>query len=542
LTALTKPQKMAYSARIEKALRNKVKDHNEEVEELDLAWDAKVTYKTILEVFKRGIGAYKTNPSSVRPGVQSADQWAFARCNSFLYALKEGMFKRGKHDTDLLPKEHPVRKEMDERDLKDIDRKPTAGMMKEAEKGLEWRREYNRGGTAIGVARARDIASGKNLSLSSIKRMYSFFSRHEVDKQAEGFNYGEEGYPSAGRIAWALWGGDAGFKWSTKKVQEIKKEEKNLEMEAKEIKNIEKETREIVGTIITDGLELPLFDSIAEAEAEAEKLGGTGYHEHTIDGEVFYMPFEDHEQAKKVMGKINMKEHYPGHEKEEEEEVLVEDNSKDEDYRNKLSPDIETRNFKLEDVEVREHEDGHLVVGYGAVFNSESNNLGGFTEFISRDAFEGREKDDVRFLLNHDPNYIMGRTTSGTLKLRVDEKGLRYEVAIPDTSAGRDLLISLKRGDITQSSFAFTVEKDSWSQSETGAAVRTIEKVSRLFDVSAVTYPAYPNASVGLRSMETWKNNLKESLEHEKRENEKQEIDQWNRSLAVRKLKIVKLK
>ena len=495
---------MAYSARIEKALRNKVKDHNEEVKELDVAWNAKVTYKTILEVFKRGIGAYKTNPGSVRPGVQSADQWAFARCNSFLLALKEGKFKRGKHDTDLLPKEHPVRKEMDERDLKDIDRKPTAGMIKEAEQGLEWRREYNRGGTAVGVARARDIASGKNLSLSSIKRMYSFFSRHEVDKQAEGFNYGEEGYPSAGRIAWALWGGDAGFKWSTKKVEEIKKEEKNLSMEAKENKIIEElknsEERHIVK-----------FE-----ETEEEYI-------------IHYAKIHDEEpkEEPEVM---------------EEEEVLVEDNSKDEDYRSKLSPDIETRNFKLEDVEVREHEDGHLVVGYGAVFNSESNNLGGFTEFISRDAFEGREEDDVRFLLNHDPNFIMGRTTSGTLKLRVDEKGLRYEVAIPDTTAGRDLLISLKRGDITQSSFAFTVEKDSWSQSETGAAVRTIEKVSRLFDVSAVTYPAYPNASVGLRSMETWKNNLKESLANEKKENEKQEIDLWNRSLALRKLKIVKLK
>ena len=136
----------------------------------------------------------------------------------------------------------------------------------------------------------------------------------------------------------------------------------------------------------------------------------------------------------------------------------------------------------------------------------------------------------------------MGRTTSGTLKLRVDDKGLRYEVAIPDTSAGRDLLVSLKRGDISESSFAFTVEDDSWEQGENGAAVRTIKKVSRLYDVSAVTYPAYPNASVGLRSMEAWKDNMKETLEREKEEMKNEEIDSWNRSLAARKLKIVKLK
>mgnify|MGYP001139485422 CR=1 FL=1 len=96
--------------------------------------------------------------------------------------------------------------------------KPTSGMQEEAQRGLDWRREYGRGGTEVGVARARDIVNGKNLSEDTVKRMFSFFSRHEVDKQAEGFSSGEDGYPSAGRIAWALWGGDAGFSWSRDKV------------------------------------------------------------------------------------------------------------------------------------------------------------------------------------------------------------------------------------------------------------------------------------------------------------------------------------
>ena len=91
---------------------------------------------------------------------------------------------------------------------------PTDAMRSEAERGLAWRREYGRGGTAVGVARGRDISSGKNLSASTVLRMFSFLSRHEVDKKGRGFNRGEEGYPSAGRIAWALWGGDPAFTWS----------------------------------------------------------------------------------------------------------------------------------------------------------------------------------------------------------------------------------------------------------------------------------------------------------------------------------------
>ena len=97
--------------------------------------------------------------------------------------------------------------------------KPSKGMVEEALKGLKWREEYNRGGTAVGVARARDISNGKNLSDDTVKRMHSFFSRHEVDKKGQGFTPDEDGFPSAGRIAWALWGGDAGQVWAADKVK-----------------------------------------------------------------------------------------------------------------------------------------------------------------------------------------------------------------------------------------------------------------------------------------------------------------------------------
>lgn len=98
----------------------------------------------------------------------------------------------------------------------DIDFTPPEGARAEAEKGLAWRDEYGRGGTAVGIARGRDISNGKSLSPSTINRMVSYFARHEVDKQGEGWSPGEDGFPSNGRIAWALWGGDPGRTWAEK--------------------------------------------------------------------------------------------------------------------------------------------------------------------------------------------------------------------------------------------------------------------------------------------------------------------------------------
>lgn len=98
----------------------------------------------------------------------------------------------------------------------EIDTKPTESMATEAQRGLDWRSEFGRGGTEVGIARARDISNRSELSISTVKRMVSFFARHEVDKQAEGFRPGEDGYPSNGRIAWALWGGDAGRSWANR--------------------------------------------------------------------------------------------------------------------------------------------------------------------------------------------------------------------------------------------------------------------------------------------------------------------------------------
>lgn len=97
---------------------------------------------------------------------------------------------------------------------------PNQAMRKEARRGLDWRSEFGRGGTEVGIARARDISNGENLSMNTVRRMVSYFARHEVDKEAEGFRPGEDGYPSNGRIAWALWGGDAGRSWANQQVED----------------------------------------------------------------------------------------------------------------------------------------------------------------------------------------------------------------------------------------------------------------------------------------------------------------------------------
>ena len=399
---------------------------------------------------------------------------------------------------------------MESRALSDIDGTPTSGMVSEAIRGLEWREEFGRGGTQVGVSRARDIKNKKNLSISSIKRMFSFFSRHEVDKKAEGFRPGENGYPSNGRIAWALWGGDAGFSWSKNKMEQIRKEEEReltkddnttpliikIEKEDKSImENLDK--RHIQNVVETDDTYIITYEKPKEAQEPME------------DSEKVEMEKQGYEEKNDVRSSVNEKE---------------------------------VRHFTLSDIEIREEGENKVVVGYGSVFNSLSNNLGGFREIISPRAFEGRLEDDVRFLFNHDANLVLARTTNNTLRLRVDEKGLRYEAVMPNTSTARDLMELMNNGTINQSSFAFVVEDDEWEQTSDGT-VRTINKVSRLYDVSAVTYPAYEDATVALRSMETWKKDfLASQVEKEKEENKREEMDLHRRSLASLKLKLNKLK
>ena len=101
---------------------------------------------------------------------------------------------------------------------------PTSGMASAAKRALKWKSEGEPGGTLVGLARANQLKDRDPLTASTVLRMYSFFSRHEVDKQATGFRSGEEGFPSKGRVAWDLWGGDGGYSWSTAKRNQIMRE------------------------------------------------------------------------------------------------------------------------------------------------------------------------------------------------------------------------------------------------------------------------------------------------------------------------------
>lgn len=146
------------------------------------------------------------------------------------------------------------------------------------------------------------------------------------------------------------------------------------------------------------------------------------------------------------------------------------------------------------------------VEGYAAVFNSDSEDMG-FIERIAPGAFKKALKtSDTRALFNHDSNIILGRTSAGTLELKEDKKGLFMSIIPPDTQLIRDMVLApIERGDITQQSFGFTVKADKWKEIDGKTPIRTITEIGELFDVSPVTFPAYPDTDVALRSLENIK-------------------------------------
>lgn len=387
---------------IQKALEKKRDDHNKEVSKLSLKWNAKVTLAKLEKVFNRGVGAFHGNPGSVRPSVKSPEQWALARVNSFLYAMKKGKFRSGKHDTDLLPNNHPIKEKMKEE-------KNERHIKKVVETGDEIH-----------------IVYGKSEDWEGI----------EVTKNDS---------------------------------EEVEEMDMHLEDEEEKMHHEDEEEKDM------------------HDEDEEEK----GWHED--DEEKMY------------------------HEDEEEKDMH------DEDEEDKRSLDnVEKRFFNVQ-TRVDKKNKRNIVSGHAAVFGQLSEDLGGFREMISPKAFDNVLDNDVRAFFNHDPNFLLARTSSGTLKLAVDKKGLSYSFDVPDTTAGRDLLVSMNRGDITQSSFAFTVEKDSWSNKD-GKEIRTIEKVGRLYDVSPVSIPAYPSANDLKVAKRSYKTNTKKG--------------DWQRSTDLLNLKI----
>lgn len=193
----------------------------------------------------------------------------------------------------------------------------------------------------------------------------------------------------------------------------------------------------------------------------------------------------------------------------------------------------------LKEIRVSESENGAVIEGHAAVFNSWSETLGGifpFKEKVRKGAFnESIGRDDIRALFNHDPNYVLGRNRAGTLELVEDDVGLRVRITPPDTSWARDIVTSIRRGDISQMSIGFVVEEDKWS-TEDGIDTRELRKV-KLFDVSPVTFPAYTATDVGVRAMQEY-----DGYKAEQRSREQAEQESAKRAKEKAKLNGLKTK
>lgn len=181
-----------------------------------------------------------------------------------------------------------------------------------------------------------------------------------------------------------------------------------------------------------------------------------------------------------------------------------------------------------------------IVEGYALRFNTESNDLGGFVETISPEALKDADLSDVRCLIDHDSSKVLGRTTSETLELNIDDEGLYFRCQLPNTSYSKDLYENIRLGNINQCSFGFVLDEDgdSFEKRDDGLFKRTLRKIKSLFDVSVVTYPAYDDTDVApaLRSIE----NIKESEQEEIRK--AQEAEQRKLDIAKAQLELMKLK
>jgi uncharacterized protein len=191
-------------------------------------------------------------------------------------------------------------------------------------------------------------------------------------------------------------------------------------------------------------------------------------------------------------------------------------------------------------IELRTEDDSQKIVGYAAVYDQLSEDLGGFKEKIRKGAFANSiKKDDIKLLFNHDPNYVLGRNKNGTLKLEEDEHGLKIEATPPETSFAKDLMSLMERGDVDQMSFGFIVNEDEWDTADRENPIRTLLDVE-LFDTSVVVYPAYKQTSVNVRTTEDVYKEYKDKINQQSQEARK--LDEIEARTQERKAKLRKVK
>ena len=386
------------------------------------------------------------------------------------------------------------------REIRQDSYSPTGAMKDEAQRGLDWRQEFNRGGTEIGVARARDIINGRDLSLDTVKRMRSYFARHEIDKQGQGWSPGEDGYPSAGRIAWALWGGDPGRSWANNIISQTDErqldEEEESDLTPRQVAHYD--ALEMVAEMFGpwgQGTDSEGAHYVAESPFSSEGLvcSNCAFYEGGRACEIVSGDIAPEGICKLWI--ISNRLVATDTEEEPMEETPMEESSGIEIRW--ATESHERRSVAFTNIEFRMDDNGTRFSGYAAMFDSPSEPLP-WVEYVKRGAFSKTINDgaDVRLLVNHE-GVPLARTKSGTMSLVEDERGLWVEAELdPANPLAATVISAMKRGDMSQMSFAFETVKDWWSDDRRTRELREV----RLFDVSIVTYPAYEQTVAAIRS------------------------------------------
>jgi uncharacterized protein len=372
-----------------------------------------------------------------------------------------------------------------------------------AKRALQLREEEGTDcGTVVGWNTARILAERDVVSHDRLPRIYSFLSRAKV--YDTGAFKDEEGNQVCGSIMYAAWGGDEMLNWAKRTLEEME-ENKN----ERHIKSVVETDEEIVITFGKSEMEEAGYKE--EERAEPNELNVGDFVRWNTSGGSAYGVIIQIERDGEIEAdsgfKVNGTADDPAaliriYRYSSEEEAYIERKPAlnvvhrfstlekfDAEVRSHKAI-IEKREFRMENAEY----EGNTIRGYAAVYNSDSEWMGGFYEQIARGAFDDVLDNDTRAYFNHDENLLLGRVSSGTLRIGTDARGLYYEVDLPNTSYANDLVELMKRGDVNQSSFAFLIERDRWEERD-GKTYRIIEKVSRLLDVSPVSQPAYESAT-----------------------------------------------
>lgn len=392
---------------------------------------------------------------------------------------------------------------------------PPAGVASAAKRALKWIQEgkAGQGFTNVGRSRAAQLASGSPVSATTVTRMKSYFARHEVDKQAEGFSSGEKGFPSPGRVAWDAWGGDAGQSW----VNGL-----NLDSASRDASN--------VGSVESDGWRDESMTTSTRANVADVQVGDWVQWQPSLEDDCEYGVIEEIQGLNAVV-RLYEEEADTWMESDETAFVLIADLMKIDIPMSVSHAEVdkpttsrskwltvawgikariegiptEARSIGKFEVrtsptnfEIREDGKGMTISGYAAVFNSDSHPLP-FTERVAPGAFKRslQSRNEIKLLWNHDTGEPLASLRGGSLRLWEDKKGLAYEAVMANTTRGRDVAELIRSGVIDAMSFGFNVIKDSWDE----AGNRILESV-RLHEISVVSYPAYPDTAgtVSVRS------------------------------------------